>query len=92
MFKGEKTDGGAVQLIFRVTPNCFIDGMGLNGFDSRLSSVFSLASRDRRNGKQKPSAPISENGSHRWHEGGKLQSGIKNKNMENVVNEQLYPQ
>ena len=54
--------------------------------------MFSLASRDRRRGKQKPSAPMSDSGSHcNRREGVKLQSGIKDRNTETVVNKQLYP-
>ena len=65
---------------------------GPDSSDSGLSGAFSLASRNRRRGKRKSSPPMSDNGSHcNRREGGKMYSGIKDRNMETVINKQLYP-
>ena len=65
---------------------------GPDSSDSGSNGAFSLASRDRRRSKRKTSQTMSDNGSHcNRHEGGKMPSGIKDRNMETVVNKQLYP-
>ena len=65
---------------------------GPDSSDSGSSGAFLLSSRDRRCGKRKTSPPMSDSGSHcNRREGGKMHSGIKDRNMETVVNKQLYP-
>ena len=71
------------------TPGSSTDGPDTS--DSGSGSTFSLASRDRRRGKHKLPAPSPFGIQHDQRREVRVQSGIKDKTMDTMVNKQKYP-